>query len=39
VVVGREIDFHHVLGDPRAGEYERFRAFYLNGHAPGRTEP
>src|SRR5262245_8661118 len=29
VVVGREIDFYHVLGDPRAGEYGWFRAFDL----------
>jgi uncharacterized protein with NRDE domain len=28
VVVGREIDFSHVLGDPRAGEYEVSRAFH-----------
>jgi uncharacterized protein with NRDE domain len=28
VVVGRDIDFYHVLGDPGAGEYERFKAFH-----------
>ena len=28
-VVGREIDFYHVLGDPRAGEYGWVRAFAL----------